>query len=90
MRGRPLGDAELGRLDLDVVEPDDRIEVEVADVEALADDLAVDLALGRDVDDEVAPDVGHAAQPAAVGEALVGAVLGLDGAESPRGGRATR
>ena len=53
---------ELRRDDLDVVEPDDRIDVEVADVEALADDLAVDLALRRDVDDGVAEEVGRAAR----------------------------
>ena len=41
---------ELGPLDLDVVEPDDGVDLEVAHVEALADDLAVDLALLRDVD----------------------------------------
>ena len=81
---------ELGRLDLDVMEPDDRVEVEVADVEALPDDLAVDLALGRDVDDDVAPEVGRAAEPPLVGEALAVAVLGLDRAERASGGRAPR
>ena len=45
---------ELGRRDLDVVEPDDRVDGERPDVEALAHDLAVDLALGRDVDQDVA------------------------------------
>ncbi len=72
---------QLGRLDLDVVEPDDGIEVEVADVEALADDLAVDLALRRDVDDDVALDVGDAAEPPLLGEALALAILDLDRAE---------
>ena len=42
---------ELGRRDLDVVEADDRVDDEGPDVEALAHDLAVDLALGRDVDE---------------------------------------
>ena len=53
----PAGDASSGGVDLDVVEPDDRVDLEVADVEALADDLAMDLALGRDVDDGVAAEV---------------------------------
>ena len=51
------GGLERRPLDLDVVEPDDRVDLEVADREALADDLLVDLALGRDVDDGVAPDL---------------------------------
>ncbi len=51
---------ELGRRDLDVVEADHRVDDEVADRQALADDLAVDLAVGRDVDDHVAAQVGGA------------------------------
>ena len=50
----PEGEASSGRIDLDIVEPDDGIDVEVADVEALADDLAVDLTLGRYIDDHIA------------------------------------
>ena len=45
---------ELWRRDLDVVEADDRVDDERPDVEALAHDLAMDLALGRDVDQDVA------------------------------------
>ena len=45
---------ELGRGHLDVVEPDDRVDLEVADVDALAHDLAMDLALRRHVDQRVA------------------------------------
>ena len=52
----PVGDARSGGVDLDVVEPDDRIDREVADGEVLAHDLAMDLALGRDVDEDVAAD----------------------------------
>ena len=55
---------QVGRRDLDVVQPDDRIDREVPDVEALADDLAVDLALGRNVDQDVAEHLGRAGQPA--------------------------
>ena len=69
---------QLGRRDLDVVEADDRIDLERAHVEALADDLAVDLALGRDVDDRVAEKPGRTAQPAVIGEAARRAVLLLD------------
>jgi hypothetical protein len=72
---------ELGRRDLDVVEPDDRVDVEVPNVEALADDLAIDLALGRDVDDGVAANVGRAREAAAFGEALLGPVGRFDGIE---------
>ncbi len=60
-----------------IVKADDRIDVEVADVEALADDLAVDLALRRDVDDRVAAEM-RGAREAAIGvEASAVAVLHL-------------
>ena len=52
------------RLDLDVVEPDDRVELERALRRILAHDLAVDLALGRDVDDDVAAHLGQAPESA--------------------------
>ena len=73
--------SELGRDDLDVVEPNDRIDVEIADIERFADDLAVDLAFGRDVDDGVAEDVGGARESSARGQPALLAVLGLDGVE---------
>ena len=69
---------QLGRRDLDVVEPDDRVDDEVADVEALAHDLAMDLALGRDVDEDVAADLGRARQPPVGGQALLVAVGRLE------------
>ena len=53
---------ELRRRDLDVVEPDDRVDDERPDVEPLAHDLAVDLALRRDVDEDVAADRRRARQ----------------------------
>ena len=62
---------ELGRRDLDVVEADDRVDDERPDVEALAHDLAMDLALGRDVDQHVAADRRGARQPAVGGQALL-------------------
>ncbi len=65
---------QLGRHDLDVVQADDRVDGEGADVEALADDLTVDLALGRDVDEDVAADRGGAGEAAVVGQALLVAV----------------
>ncbi len=73
-RGR--GELRLG--DLDVVQPDDRIDLEVAHVEALAHDLAVDLALGRDVDQDVALDGRCAAQATIGGKAVDQAILRLD------------
>ena len=68
---------ELGWRDLDVVEPDDWVDREGADVEALAHDLAVDLALRRDVDQDVATQRGRARQATVGGQALVGAVGGF-------------
>ena len=65
---------ELGRRHLDVVEADDRIDRERPHVEALADDLAVDLALRRDVDQEIALDRGRARQPPIGGQAVLVAV----------------
>ena len=69
---------QLGRHDLDVVQADDRVHGEGAQLEALADDLAMDLALGRDVDEDVAADGGGAGQPAVGGEALLLAVRRLE------------
>ncbi len=69
---------QLGGRDLDVVEADDRVDLEGPEVEALADDLPMDLALGRDVDDRVAEEVRGAAQPAVVGEAAGRPVLALE------------
>ena len=58
----------VGLGDLDVVQPDGGVGGVVPRLGALAHDLLVDLALGRDVDDEIALDQRRAAQPAAVGE----------------------
>ena len=49
--------------DLDVIEADDRIDLDRMGLRALADDLPVDLAFGRHVDDEIAAIVGLAAEP---------------------------
>ena len=81
---------QLGRRHLDVVEADDRVDRERPDVEALAHDLAVDLALGRDVDQDVAADLGRARQPPVGGQALLVAIGGLERGERPTGGRARR
>ena len=56
---------ERRRVDLDVVEADDRVDDEAGQVHGLADDRPVDLALGRDVDHDVAEDLCGAAQPRA-------------------------
>ena len=53
----------------------------VADVETLADDLAMDLALGRDVDQDVAADLGRARQAPVGGQALLLAVGRLERGE---------
>ena len=64
--------------DVDRVQPHDRIQLEGPGREVLAHDLAMDLALGRDVDDGVAEQLGRARQPPVVGEAVLGAVGRLD------------
>ena len=65
--------------DLDVIEADDRIDLDWMRLRALADDLPMNLAFGRHVDDKIAANFGLAAEPSAVGErsALRG-VAGLD------------
>ena len=63
-------------VELDVVELDDRVDLEVADlVGRLAHHLAVDLAVGRHVDDHVALHHRLAAQAPSVREALDPVVL---------------
>ena len=51
--------------DLDVIEADDRIDLDRMRLGALAHNLAMDLALGRDVDDEIAANPGLATKPPA-------------------------
>jgi hypothetical protein len=70
--------AELGSLDLHVVEPHDRVDLDRVGVCLLADDLTVELALGWDVDHEIAGDGGNAPEPAPVGEPAFGGVPRLD------------
>ena len=55
----------VGLLDLDIVQADDRIELDRAHLGALAHDLLVHLAVGRHVDDDVAQELRLAGQPAA-------------------------
>ena len=55
----PPGVASVRPLDLDVVQPHDRVDHEVADGHALAHDLAMDLALGRHVDERRRPGRGR-------------------------------
>ncbi len=73
------GRLERRPLDFDLEQPDDGIDDEVANRHALPDDLAMDLALGRDVDEDVAVDRGPAAEPAVAGEAAQSVVLRLVG-----------
>ena len=64
-RARSLdGRRELGLLDLDVVEADDRVDLDRVRVGLLAHDLAVDLALGWHVDDDVAGDAAPCSRAA--------------------------
>ena len=55
---------EVRLLDLDEIEAHDRVDLDRVRVGLLAHDLAVDLALGRHVDDDVAGHGGGAAEPA--------------------------
>ena len=65
--------------DLDVIEADDRIDLDRMRLRALAHDLPMNLTFGRHVDDEIAANPGLASEPPAGGErsALRG-VAGLD------------
>ena len=85
VRGRR---GEVGRGSLHVVQPHDGIEVERADLELLADHLAVDLAAGRHVDDGVAGDRGRAGEAPAVGEAAARRVVAARPRRARSGGRA--
>src|SRR6185503_9155955 len=67
------GLGQLGLLDLDLVQPDDRIDDEVAHGHA----LAVDLALRRHVDEDVALDVRTAAEAPTSGKAAQAVVFVL-------------
>src|SRR4029078_6112874 len=71
------GDVRLGHVD--GVQPQDGVHLERPSGELLANDLAVDLALGRDVDDEVTEHACDAGQPSVVSQTRYLAVLGLDG-----------
>ncbi len=67
-----------GGLDLDIMQPDHRIEGDGADLGALAHHLLVDLARGRHVHDQVAQHAGLAAQPMLVCHTLARTIAGLD------------
>src|SRR5947207_862601 len=60
------------------MEGDDRVDREFPDGDALAHDLAVDLALDRHVDEDVALDLGDAAQPPIGRKAPVAPVIELE------------
>ena len=59
------------------MQPDDRVDLDLAGLGALAHDLPVNLALGRHVDHDVAEDRSLTAQPAARGEAATGRIARL-------------
>ena len=66
--------------ELDQAQHQHRVEFDVAQVDVLADHLAVDLALCGHVDDEVPADRGGAAQPPVLGQRSPAPVVGFDGA----------
>ncbi len=71
----------VGLGDLDVVQPDHGVDLDRPDLGALSHDLLVDLALGRDVDHDVAEQLRLAAEPALGPEPAPPAVAPLDLAE---------
>ena len=70
----PGGVFERGLLDLDVVQPHDRIDLDRVGVGLLPHDLAMDLGLGRHVDQQIAADLRVTPEPAILGEAVAFAV----------------
>ncbi len=72
-----LGFMQLGLGHFDEVQMHARVERDVPMLGALPDHLAMHLALGRHVDDEVAPDLGLAAEPAALCKRLELAPLAI-------------
>ena len=70
--------AEVGLLDLDEVEPDDRVDLDVAHVRFLAHDLLVHLALGWNVDHDVGEDPRGATEPATGGQGPIARIGLLD------------
>ena len=69
--------------DLDVIEADDRIDLDRMRLRALADDLPVNLAFGRHVDDKIAANPGLAAEPA--GQRKRSALRGVAGLDLSQG-----
>ena len=69
---------QVGRRHIDRVQPDDGVHLERSRGEVFAHDLAVDLTLGRDVDDRVAQQRGRAGQPPVVGQTVLLAVRRLE------------
>ena len=72
---------EVWLLDLDVVETHDRLHLDRVGVRLLAHDLAVHLALGRHVDDELTDHARRAAEPARRREPTIVPVRALDVAD---------
>jgi hypothetical protein len=70
---------EIGLVHLDVVETDDGINRQGVDPRPLADDLAVHLAGGGDIDHHVVEDAGGAAEPVTGLERPPSAIFQLDG-----------
>ena len=72
----------VGRRDFDEAQPHDRVHANLMHLGALADDLPMDLAVGRDVNDGIALDRCRTAQPAPRGERCpLLVVTPFDGAE---------
>jgi hypothetical protein len=68
----------VGLLDFDEVQAHGRVELDRADLGALAHDLLVDLALGRNVDDDSAEGLGLAGKRAPGDQAAFVVIAPLD------------
>ena len=84
----PGGVVHIGFLHLDVVQADQRIDLDVARLGCLAHHLAVYLAACRDVDHHIAQHLGRARQPATSVQATALGVVFLDVAEGRKVSRA--
>jgi hypothetical protein len=74
------GTGQVGLGDLDIVETDDGIHGEGSNAGTLSYHLPMDLAVGRDIDDDVGADEGGAPQPLPLTQRALSVIVDLGGA----------